>query len=143
MALLRYSPAAPSFRNEVDDFLSNFFNPRYSGDSRQTGWKPPVEVKESDNAYDVLVETPGMERDDLKIEFNDGVLSVSGEKKHSEKNEKDSYFRTERCYGAFNRALHVPSDVKVDGIKASYKDGVLTVTLPKAEESKPKEITIG
>jgi HSP20 family protein len=85
---------------------------------------------------------PGMSKDDVKVSVQDNVLTLKGEKKQ-EKEEKDkNYHRVERSYGSFCRSFQLPTSVKADKVKANYKDGVLSITLPKTEEVKPKEIPI-
>jgi HSP20 family protein len=89
------------------------------------------------------VELPGLKREDIAVSLDDGVLVVSGERKTETVDEGTEIHRQERYYGKFSRALTLPSAVAADKVKAAYKDGILTVTLPKAEEAKPKQIAVG
>ena len=104
-------------------------------------FSPPMDVSETDNEYHVRVEIPGMEKDDVSIEFENNVLTLSGEKRttHEEKGEK--VYRVERRYGSFSRSLRF-ADVDSEKVKASFKDGVLEIDLPKTELAKPKKIDI-
>jgi HSP20 family protein len=117
--------------------------PEYDTDNMVVAqWAPRVDVSESKDAYVIKAELPGVSKSDVKITLHDNVLTIKGEKKE-EKEEKDvNVHRIERSFGMFERAFSLPLTVKSDKIDASFKDGVLTVTLPKAEEAKPKEIEV-
>ncbi|MBS0224101.1 MAG: Hsp20/alpha crystallin family protein [Proteobacteria bacterium] len=103
---------------------------------------PRVEVKENDNAYTLCVELPGLDQNDVKVHVDDGVLTISGEKKIERTDEKTHY--SERSYGSFTRSFHLPSDAQADGISARYGKGVLTLEIPKAvdRKSSAKDIEI-
>jgi HSP20 family protein len=105
-------------------------------------WAPALDAFEDKDKYVVSVEIPGMKKEDINVTVHDGVLTVSGER-NSEKDVKDgTVHRTERFYGKFSRSVSLPSAVKADKVAASYRDGVLTVEIPKAEEAKPRQIDI-
>ncbi len=107
-----------------------------------SGWTPPLDVYEDkDNLY-VRAELPGMKKEDIELSLHDGSLSISGERKTEKKHEEGEVYRAERFFGRFQRTVTLPTAVQVDKVKAEYKDGVLTVTLPKAEEAKPKRIDV-
>lgn len=141
MTLARYT-ASPVRRNNFDTLFDNFFNWNLSRPSYDDAWTPALDVKETDDVYVVSVETPGLDRKDINIQFKDSILSISGEKTRESKEESDQYHRLERRYGSFTRQVRVVGDVKNDKIKAAYDNGVLSVTLPKAEEAKPRQISI-
>ena len=103
---------------------------------------PKVEVKENDNAYTLCVELPGLDQNDVKVQIDDEVLTISGEKKIERNDEKTHY--SERSYGSFTRSFHLPSDAEADRISARYGKGVLTLEIPKAanRKSAAKEIEI-
>jgi HSP20 family protein len=106
------------------------------------GWTPALDVHEDKDNYVVKAELPGMKKEDIEVSLNDGVLNLSGERK-SETNNKDAeVYRSERFFGRFQRTVTLPTAVAADKIQAAYKDGVLTVTLPKAEEAKPRKIDV-
>jgi HSP20 family protein len=105
-------------------------------------WYPPVDILESKDSYLIRAELPGMKREDFNLELNEGVLTLSGERKAEEPAEGVEYHRTERLAGKFSRSFHLPQTVAQDGIKATYRDGILEVYVPKAEEAKPKKITV-
>jgi HSP20 family protein len=101
-----------------------------------------VDLYEDKDNVIVKAELPGLKREDIEVSLHDGALSVSGERKTEEKVENAEVRRTERFVARFQRTITLPSAVKADKVNAQYKDGVLTVTLPKAEEAKPRQIQI-
>lgn len=108
----------------------------------QHAWAPVLDVQEDKDNFRVRVELPGLKREDITVSIEDGTLVISGERKTETADEGTEVHRQERYYGKFSRALTLPSAVAADQVKAVYKDGILTVTLPKAEEAKPKTITV-
>jgi HSP20 family protein len=111
-------------------------------ESPLTGWAPALDVHEDADNFTVRVELPGLKREDIGVALQDGALVISGERKTEKVEEGVEVHRQERFYGKFQRALTLPAPVAADKVKAAYKDGVLTVTLPKAEEAKPKQIDV-
>lgn len=109
---------------------------------RQGDWSPAVDISEDDEAYLIRAELPGVNRDDVKVQVNDGVLTLQGERK-SEKEEKGKkVHRVERFYGNFMRSFTLPDNVDEENINADYKDGILTLKLPKSEKAKPRSIDV-
>ena len=107
-----------------------------------SGWTPPLDMNEDkDNVY-VRVELPGMKKEEIELSLHEGSLSISGERKTEEKHQEGEVYRAERFFGRFQRTVGLPTPVQTDKVKAQYKDGILTVTLPKAEEAKPKHIDV-
>lgn len=104
-------------------------------------WAPAVDVAEDADKIHVKVEVPGMEEKDLRINYEDGVLTISGERKFDRRDDR-SYHRIERAYGAFIRTFSLPRSVDPSKIVANYRNGVLEIEIPKKEESKPKQIQI-
>jgi HSP20 family protein len=100
---------------------------------------PSVDIFEEGNDVVVKAELPGMKKENLAVNFADGDLIISGEKKQEEKIEKKNYYRMERSYGSFTRSFRLPSDVQGDKAKATFKDGVLEIRVPKTEETRKKE----
>jgi HSP20 family protein len=141
MKLMQYqrpSVAWPTFGRlaNLQDELDRLF------ESPLTGWAPALDVHEDKDSFSIRVELPGMKREDIEVSLQDGALVISGERKEEKVIEGTEVHRQERFYGRFSRALTLPSAVAGDKVKAQYKDGILTVTLPKAEEAKPKAITV-
>ena len=106
------------------------------------GPTPALDVYEDKDNLIVKAELPGMKREEIDLSFHDGTLTISGERKYEEKNEGAQTYRAERFFGKFHRTLTLPKPVQSDKAKATYKDGILTVTLPKTEEAKPKQIQV-
>lgn len=104
-------------------------------------YDPALDVMETDTAYTVRVETPGMEKGDIKVEFEKNILTVSGEKKTEKEEKGEKYHRVERRYGFFCRSLRL-TEVNGDNITAGYKNGVLEITVPKTEKAQPRKIVI-
>jgi HSP20 family protein len=111
-------------------------------ESPLTGWVPALDVHEDKDSFVVRTELPGLKREDIEVSLHEDALLISGERKAEAKQEGVEVHRQERYYGKFQRVLTLPTPVAADKIKAQYKDGVLTVTLPKVEEAKPKPIDI-
>jgi HSP20 family protein len=103
---------------------------------------PLLNVREVDDHFEVTAEIPGMKTDDLEIKIEGDILSLKGERKPYEIGDSGSYHRRERATGAFQRSLTLPARVDSEGVKAKYKDGVLTITLPKEKHTLPKQITV-
>jgi len=128
----------------LDSVFDNFFR----GDVQDNGsfglshWTPAVDIAEQENEYLVKVELPGVNKDDVKITVDNNILTIRGEKKQDQEAKDDNYYRVERNYGSFLRTFRLPSSVHADKIDAVYKDGILTVTVPKSEEAKPKQIEV-
>ncbi len=105
-------------------------------------WTPSADISETDTAYLIKAEIPGVNKEDVKVTIQDGMLTIQGERK-MEKEEKDKKFhRIERSYGSFMRSFRVPDDADESGVKAEFKDGMLNVTLNKTEKPKPKSINV-
>ncbi len=105
-------------------------------------WSPALDVHEDKNNFNVRVELPGLKREDIEVSLHEGSLVITGERKTETISEDTAVHRQERYYGKFSRVLTLPTAVAADQIKAQYKDGILTVTLPKAEAAKPKTIAV-
>jgi HSP20 family protein len=118
-----------------------------SADPAQAGelfgvWAPALDLHEDEDNIVVMVEVPGVAKNDLKISLHEGVLTISGERRREKSAKEGANCRTERCFGKFHRAVHLHKPVKVEDVKANYKDGVLTVTMPKTEQAKPRQIAV-
>jgi HSP20 family protein len=105
-------------------------------------WAPTLDVHEDKDNFVIRAELPGLKREDIDVSLQDGALVISGERKFEKTEEGTEVHRQERYYGKFQRALTLSEPVAADKVKADYKDGVLTVTLPKTEEAKPKKIDV-
>lgn len=128
-------------QEEMNRYFDDFFGEQRRG-LDEGAWLPAVDVSETDADFVVRAELPGMAQNEIEINVQDNILTLKGEKKQEKKEEKENFHRLERSYGSFSRSFTLPAGVKPEDIKASFKDGVLEVTMPKAEEVKPKKITI-
>lgn len=129
-------------RNEIDRLFEVPFAELAQASNLLSGWTPALDVHEDkDNVY-VRAEVPGMQKSDIEVSLHDGMISISGERKQERKHEDGEVHRAERFFGRFHRSVSLPAPVAADKVKAQYKDGVLTVTLPKTEEAKPKHIDV-
>jgi len=128
-------------QEEMNRFFDDFFGEQRRG-LAEGAWLPAVDVSETESELVVRAELPGMSHEDIEINVQDNVLTLKGEKKQEKKEEKENFHRLERSYGSFSRSFSLPAGVKPDDIKATFKDGVLQVTMPKAEEAKAKKIAI-
>jgi HSP20 family protein len=113
-----------------------------SGRATTTAWAPALDISERKDAYLVTVELPGVEADDLEITFEDGLLTIQGERRFAHDSSEQQFHRVERRYGAFRRSITLPAHVMAEGIEATADDGVLQVVVPKMEEAKPKRIQV-
>jgi HSP20 family protein len=107
-----------------------------------SGWTPAFDVYENKDNFTVVAELPGMKKEDIEVSLHQDSLSISGERKSDTKSEEAEVYRAERFFGRFQRTITLPTDVAGDKVKANYKDGILTITLPKTEEAKPKQIDV-
>lgn len=138
MTLVKYNPyrSLGNLADTVDRFFGNY-DSVHSND-----WIPAVDITETENEFRFVAEVPGLSKKDIKLSLENNVLMISGEKKNEIKQEGREYHRVERSYGKFERSFRLPRDVKSEQINAKYDNGLLTVTVPKAEEAKPREISI-
>ena len=131
-----------NLRDEINRLFEAPFGELARG-SEFFGWAPPVDLYESNDNLVVKAELPGMNKEEIEISLQEGNLVISGERKmKSQKNEEGEAARSERFFGCFHRTLELPKPVDANRVSATYKEGILTVTLPKTEESKPKQITV-
>jgi HSP20 family protein len=140
MAIIRWDP----FREmtQVQNQFNRLVDQVWGGRQERESWLPAVDVFDRQDAVVLKAELAGMNADDIQIEVEDNVLTIKGERKFEEKVEDERYYRVERRFGSFQRSLALPQGVKPDEIQAGYEDGILTVTVPKAEEEKPKRIEV-
>ena len=127
-------------RGMLDRFFDGFSVPYFSRVERE--WIPDFDISENDEAFVIRAEVPGMGKEDIDVTLTDGLLTVKGEKKYEEEKDDERYHCRESRYGSFSRSFRMPGEIEADKINASYKDGVLNLTIPKAEKEEPKKIEI-
>jgi HSP20 family protein len=129
-------------RRDMDRLWDSFFDRGIRGAEDQGEWLPTIDVAETKNDIVVKAEVPGMDPKEIDISLSDGTLTIRGEKKQEKEEKEENYRYIERSYGSFSRSIQLPKDVQRDKISATYKNGILKVTLPKSEEVKKKEVKI-
>lgn len=145
---VRYFATFPSDILGMQREINHMFNRFFRGDEVEgselstTNWVPAVDLAEKDDEYVAKVELPGVNKNDVKITLQDNILTIRGEKKDEKETKNSSFHRIERSYGAFQRSFALPTSVKNENVDAQYKDGILTISLPKAEEAKRKQIEV-
>ena len=130
-------------RREMDRLWDSFFEGGLRRRTEEAGeWLPSLDLAETKDGIIVKAEVAGMDPKDIDISLSDGMLTIKGEKKQEKEEKEADYHLVERSYGAFTRSVRLPSEVQSDKISASYKNGILKITLPKSEKAKKKEIKI-
>lgn len=145
MAIYRWRPGFDFYQmqREMNRIFDDFYRQAKGEETEETsGWSPNVDIIEHENEIVLVAELPGVSKQDIKLAVSNGVLTLSGEKQAPELAKDDCYHCTERFFGRFERKFTLPTTVADSKIKADFKDGVLKIVLPKAEEAKPKEIEI-
>jgi HSP20 family protein len=144
MLLTKWKPIENQllFKNEFDRLFDSFFGDSVMGSKDLYSISPKADIEETDLDYLVSVEVPGIDKKDLKVQIEDDKLTIKGEKKQSKEVKESNYVCSERSYGSFQRTFNLPTSVKSSDISAEYKDGIIKIKLPKAEEAKRKEVEI-
>jgi len=138
MALIRWEPAREL--RDMNRLFNTLFEPSAGAVMRR--WSPAMDLVETEDNYVLRADLPGVSEGDVKIELDDNVLTISGERKSAHKEAKEGYYRVERAYGSFSRTLKLPEGVDADSISASFDRGVLEVNVPKPEQRKPRRVEI-
>jgi HSP20 family protein len=143
MALIRWNPVGNLAALEIDS-LNRMFEAAFGGETLAQGWIPAVDIYETaEKDVVVKVELPEITREDIKVTFEDQVLAIEGKREFNAAIDPDRFHRVERGHGAFRRSFTLPATVDGTRINATYTDGVLTITLPRREEARPRQIPIG
>jgi HSP20 family protein len=137
----RRSGGIRPFWREKDDFWNRFFG-EMPLEGRTWNWEPAVDISETDGQVQVRAELPGLEAKDIDVDVSGDILTLRGEKKMEEEKKEERYYCRERYRGSFQRSFQLPSGVESDKVNAEFKNGVLTINLPKSEKSKQKKIEI-
>ena len=143
-AMMNRDPWSELF--DLQSSINQLFDQSYGQPSQPTAalntWTPAVDVYEDENAFLIKVDLPEINKEDVKVNLNENVLSLTGERRFEHEDKRDGYHRVERSYGQFYRSFTLPPNVNVEAINAEFRDGVLRLTLPKREEAKPKQIEV-
>ena len=143
MALIRRDPwmTMPTLQHRINRLFDDML-PAAEEEMGLYNWQPLVDTFEKDNAIEIRAELPGIKKEDVDIDVRNNVLTVSGERSHDEDVNEGDFYRRERFYGKFQRAIPLPDNVDTDNIDAQYDEGVLKITVPKTEESQTKKIEV-
>lgn len=134
--------------NRLQKEMNRLFDDSYRAPNRSPegvssrAWQPPVDVKEDANEITLHVDLPGIKQDDIDIELTGDTLTIKGERKLEDKEQTKNFVRVERVYGTFQRSFSLSAPIKSDQVSASFHDGVLTVRVPKSDETKPKKVLV-
>jgi len=147
MTLVRWRPTRDlmSMQDEMNRIFDRFFSRDVWSDDEDINrydWHPTVDVSENKDEYLLNVDLPGLSKEDIHITFTNGILKLEGERKKEKEEKESNYHRVERVFGKFCRTFQIPNRVKSEKISADFKDGILSIRLPKSEEVKPKEIEV-
>jgi len=145
MNVTRWEPfrGLNTLQEQVNRLLEDNFTRNRSGHAELATWAPAVDIFETENELVVKADLPDVLEKDLDIRVENNTLTIRGERKFNSEVHEDNYLRVERAYGSFTRSFSLPNTVNTEGIHADYRNGVLTVRMPKREETKPKQIKIG
>ena len=147
MAIARWNPYRDmvTVRDEMNRVFNEFFGRggQDEGAWYAGAWSPPVDIYETDEALIMKAELPGFSKDDISIELKENTLIMRGERRRQDEVKEGNYHRMERVYGVFQRSFLLPTTVEQDKVKASYKDGILELHLPKVPAAQPKRIAVG
>ena len=147
MALIRWEPVAElnTIQNEMNRLFNTFFeHPGQSGRGNGTTrrWLPPMDLVETADHYVLRADLPGLSDEDVNVQLEDSVLTISGERRAEHQNQQEGYHRLERAFGAFSRSLTLPDGVDPDSVEAHFDRGVLQIRIPKPEQRKPRTVQI-
>jgi HSP20 family protein len=145
MALVRWEPfrELAALQNEMNRWMGQFSGGTTPGNGQSSQWLPSVDVWETEKELVLSFDLPGIAEDQIAVEVEDNVLTVSGQRERTSDHSNERFYRFERRFGTFSRSVTLPAGVSEDAIKADYTNGVLEVRVPKPEEQKPKRIQIG
>lgn len=129
-----------SLRADMDRLFTTLFG--QAPEEREGFWAPVVDIEEDNENILVKAEIPGMKKEDIKVSVQGNMLNITGERKQESEVKSKTFHRVERSYGRFSRMITLPTDVDSDKVKASYKDGILSITMPKPESVKPRHVDV-
>ena len=145
MAIVRWEPFRDlvTAQRDFERLFREAFSPLSGATELSTrSWAPPVDIYETEDAIVLKAELPGVDPNDVEVRVEDNNLYLKGERKFEKEVKEQNYHRVERSYGSFARSFSLPNSISADKVKAEFKDGLLTLTMPKREEAKPKTIKI-
>ncbi len=147
MSLMRWDPfgdADTMFSRLVPSSFANWPRLAAEGNGKKLEWAPSTNISETDKEYVIRAELPAVKKEDVQVVFDDGMITIKGERKQQKEDKNEKFHRIESLYGSFERRFSLPENVNADGISCESREGILTVRIPKTEPSKrmPKQITV-
>jgi len=144
MAIVRYNPFRDlrTIQEQMNRLIDLAWNRESGEDIREGAWQPPVDIYEDENSVIIKAELPDVDQKDIEVKIEDNTLMLRGERKQDQTVKKENYHRIERYYGSFQRSFALPLTIDREKVKASCERGILTIILPKREESRPKQINV-
>ena len=144
MALVRWEPVRElsSLQNDMNRLFNTFFDTPTAGNGPVRRWIPAMDLVETEDHFVLKADLPGLTEEDVHIDVEGDVLTVSGERKAEHEDKREGYVRVERSYGSFRRSLTLPEGVDADAVRASFDRGVLEISIPKPEQRKPRRVAI-
>jgi HSP20 family protein len=147
MKLVKWNPMSDmlGIRRQTNHLFDDVFSPLFRSDDSllsRWNWHPTVDIYDNDDNIVIKAELPGIDKKDIDIDVKNGVLTLKGERSFDNEVKEEKYYRRERAFGNFERTFRLPAKVDPEQINANYKDGILTIDIPKPEEQKPKQITV-
>jgi len=144
MALVRWEPVRElsSLQNDMNRLFNTFFDTPTAGNGTVRRWIPAMDLVEAEDHFVLKADLPGLSEEDVHIDVEGDVLTVSGERKAEHEDKREGYVRVERSYGSFRRSLTLPEGVDAEAVSASFDRGVLEVSIPKPEQRKPRRVAI-
>jgi HSP20 family protein len=144
MAIVKYNPFRElrAMQDQMNRLLDLAWNREPGEELRESVWQPPVDIYEDAELVVIKAELPGIDQKDIEVRIENNTLTLRGERKHDQEIQKENFHRVERFYGTFQRSFSLPQGVDQEKVKAACDNGVLTITLPKKEDTKPKQISV-
>ena len=145
--LVRFNPEADLFRGRMDRLFNQMLNtpwtPVLTEEVANRGFLPAVDIRETPEQLTIVTELPGLDKKDVNITIENQVLTIAGERTFEKETKDETCHRIERSYGSFSRSFTLPSNLKIDKVEAKFDKGVLSIAIPKSDETKPRKVTIG
>jgi len=144
MAIVKYNPFRElrTMQDQMNRMLDMAWNREFGEELKEGVWQPPVDIYEDDQSVVIKAEVPDVDQKDIEVRIENNTLTLKGERKHSSEIKKENYYRVERYFGQFQRSFSLPQSINQEKVQATCEKGILTITLPKREEVKPKQITV-
>lgn len=144
MGIVKYTPFRDlqTMQDQMNRLLDMAWNRNIGEEIREGVWQPAVDIYEDEDSVVIQAEVPDIDQKDIEVKIEDNTLTLRGERKHNREVKKENYHRVERYYGQFQRSFALPHTIDQEKVRANCDKGVLTITLPKREETKPKQINV-